>query len=307
MEKAVVTGGAGFIGSHLVDALLARGYRVTVIDDLSTGRSNNIAHARGSIELIEGSILQEGVLARSFASATYVFHQAAVPSVPKSVKDPLTSHESNATGTLKVLLAARAAGVRRVIYAGSSSYYGDTPTLPKREDMPPNPQSPYALQKYAGEVYMRQFHHLYGLETVVLRYFNVYGPRQNPDSEYAAVIPRFLRRLTRGEAPIVFGDGTTTRDFTYVSDCVEANVAAAKAPGAAGRAFNIAGGRQVSLNELLHELQAFLGTSIDPVYQDFRAGDVKHSFADISQAREVLGYTPRVPLSKGLRLVAQSL
>lgn len=303
----VVTGGAGFIGSHLTAALLERGAQVRVVDDFSTGRVRNIERQLNQIECIEASISDSGALARAFQGAKYVFHQAAVPSVPKSVKDPLTSHDANATGTLRVLLAARSAGVKRVIYAGSSSYYGDTPILPKEEEMPPNPQSPYALQKYAGEAYCRMFYLLYQFEAVTLRYFNIYGPRQNPESEYAAVIPRFIRALKRGLPPIVYGDGSTTRDFTFVSDCVEANIRAAAAPDATGKTFNIAGGKQVSLNELLRTIQKLLGTHIEPVYEDFRSGDIRHSLADTRHARNVLGFEPRVSLEEGLQRTIESM
>ena len=305
--KAVVTGGAGFIGSHLVEALLVRGYRVTVVDDLSTGNRANIAHVLDQIDFIEGSILDESVLAQSFAGATYVFHQAAVPSVPKSLNDPLTSHEANATGTLKVLLAARDAKVSRVIYAASSSYYGDTPTLPKHEEMPPNPLSPYATQKYMGEAYMQQFHTFYGLETVCLRYFNIFGPRQDPDSEYSAVIPRFIKLMKGGEVPTINGDGSGSRGFTYVSDCVAANILAAEAPGVAGEVFNVSGGTRTTLNELVTAINTLLGTSVVPNYGSPRPGDILHSHADISKAQKALGYTPEVSLEEGLKRTAASL
>lgn len=307
MLKTVVTGGAGFVGSHLVDALLAKGFAVTVLDDFKTGRRENIAHLAGRIEIIEGSILDEAVLAHAFDGATYVFHQAAIPSVPKSVKDPLASHEANATGTLKVLLAAREKGVKRVIYAASSSVYGDTPILPKHESLPPNPLSPYGLQKYVGEAYMQQFFRLYGLETVSLRYFNIYGPRQNPDSEYAAVIPRFLKLMKNGGRPDVFGDGSATRSFTYVSDAVAANLLAAEATGVAGEAFNIAAPAQTSITELITAMNAVLGTSVEAEYLPERQGDIKQSYADISKATRMLGYSPAVSLEEGLRRTAEGL
>lgn len=307
MLKAVVTGGAGFIGSHLADALLAKDYAVTVIDDLKTGSRANITHLEGKIDFVEGSILDDTALAKAFDSATFVFHQAAIPSVPKSVKDPLASHEANATGTLKVLLMAREKKVKRVIYAASSSVYGDTPILPKHEGMPPNPLSPYGVQKYVGEAYMQQFYRLFGLETVALRYFNIYGPRQNPDSEYAAVIPRFIRLMKRGEQPHVNGDGTATRGFTYIQDAVSANLCAAEALNAAGEVFNIAGRGQTSINELVSKINAELGTSITPEYGPERSGDIKHSYADISKAEKILGYAPETSLEEGLHKTAGSL
>lgn len=299
-KTAVVTGGAGFIGSHIADALLALGCKVRVIDDLSTGKKENISHILDKIEFHNKSILDDGALKKVFKGAEYVYHEAAVPSVPKSVADPLTSHEANATGSLKVLLAARDAGVRRVVYAGSSSFYGDTPTLPKHEGMPPNPLSPYAFQKFAGESYAAMFYKLYGLETVTLRYFNVFGPRQDPHSQYAAVIPRFIRLLKRGEPPTVFGDGEASRDFTFISDVVEANILATVAEDAAGGSFNCAGGRRVTVNELISTLQKLLGTNIAPVYLDTRKGDIKHSYADISKAGRILYYKPKVTFEEGL-------
>ena len=304
---AVVTGGAGFVGSHLVDALLAQGARVRVIDDLSTGKYENLAHVIDRIEFFEDSILNPTVLATVFSGATYVFHQAAVPSVPKSINDPLTSHNANTTGTLNVLLAAREAKVTRVVCAASSSYYGDTPTLPKVETMPPNPQSPYALQKFVGEKYATMFYKLYGLETVALRYFNIFGPRQDPNSEYSAVIPRFIRMLKSGSPVTIFGDGTGSRDFTFVTDTVQANLLAAITPGVAGEVFNCAGGRQVTLNELLDSLQKLLGTSATPSYLDPRAGDIKHSYADISKAATMLGWTPAITFEEGLERTIASI
>ena len=304
---AVVTGGAGFIGSHIVDALLARGATVRVIDNLSTGNKENIAHVLDKIQFVQDSILNETALAEVMKGAHFVFHQAAVPSVPKSVKDPETSHDANATGSLKVLIAARDAKVQRVVYAASSSFYGDTPTLPKDESMSANPQSPYALQKYVGEKYAALFTELYGLETVSLRYFNIYGPRQDPDSEYSAVIPRFVRILKQGSAPTIYGDGETSRDFTYVTDAVEANMLAATAPGIAGEVFNCAGGRRVSLNELVETLQKLLGTSVATKYEDFRQGDIKHSYADCSKAERMFGFKPQVTLEDGLAKTIASI
>jgi UDP-glucose 4-epimerase len=304
---ALVTGGAGFIGSHLVDALLAAGWRVRLLDDFSSGREANVAHLNGSAELLRGDLRDRALLARALAGVEVVFHQGAVPSVPRSVAEPERTHSVNATGTLGVLEASRAAGVRRVVFASSSSAYGDTPVLPKVETMPPCPLSPYALQKYAGERYCQLYHRLYGLETVALRYFNVYGPRQNPNSEYAAVIPRFATACLSGEAPVVFGDGEQTRDFTFVADAVAGNLLAADAPRAAGEVVNVAGGRRVSLNELLREIRALTGASVSARHEAGRPGDVRDSLADLGRARELLGYAPRVDLRTGLAKTIESL
>ena len=300
-KTAVVTGGAGFIGSHLVDGLLAREYAVRVIDNLATGRRENIAHVLDKIEFVEDNILNEDALKRVFTGADYVFHEAAIPSVPKSVKNPIASHEANSTGTLKVLLAARDVGVKRVVYATSSSVYGDTKIFPTPETVPPNPLSPYALQKFTGEKYTTLFYKLYGLETVVLRYFNVFGPRQDPNSEYAAVIPKFIRLLKNGQTPTIFGDGSTSRDFTFVTDVVDANIRAADTRAAAGEVFNCAGGKPTSLNQLVEVLQKLLGTNVKPLYQDFRVGDIKDSYADASKAERILGFKTNVPFEEGLK------
>ena len=300
-KTVVVTGGAGFIGSHLVDGLLARGYTVRVIDNLATGRRENIAHVLDKIEFVEDSILNDDALKRVFTGADYVFHEAAIPSVPKSVKNPLASHEANSTGTLKVLLAARDVGVKRVVYATSSSVYGDTKIFPTPETVPPNPLSPYALQKFTGEKYTTLFYKLYGLETVVLRYFNVFGPRQDPNSEYAAVIPKFIRLLKNGQTPTIFGDGSTSRDFTFVTHVVYSNIRAADTRAAAGEVFNCAGGKPTSLNQLVEVLQKLLGTNVKPLYQDFRVGDIKDSYADASKAERILGFKTNVPFEEGLK------
>jgi UDP-glucose 4-epimerase len=304
---ALVTGGAGFIGSHLVDGLLAAGWRVRLLDDFSSGREANVAHLNGSAELLRGDLRDRALLARAIGGVEVVFHQGAVPSVPRSVAEPERTHSVNATGTLGVLEASRAAGVRRVVFASSSSAYGDTPVLPKVETMPPCPLSPYALQKYAGERYCQLYHRLYGLETVALRYFNVYGPRQDPKSEYAAVIPRFATACLTGEAPVVFGDGEQTRDFTFVSDAVAANLLAADAPRAAGEVVNVAGGRRVSLNELLREIRELTGAAVSARHEPARPGDVRDSLADLGRARELLGYAPRVDLRAGLARTIESL
>jgi nucleoside-diphosphate-sugar epimerase len=306
-RSALVTGGAGFIGSHLADGLLAAGWRVRLLDDFSSGRETNIAHLRGSVELQRGDLRDAALLARVLPGVEVVFHQGAVPSVPRSVAEPERTNDVNVTGTLRVLEASRTAGVRRVVFAASSSVYGDTPVLPKVETMPPCPLSPYALQKYAGERYCQLFHRLYGLETVALRYFNVYGPRQDPNSEYAAVIPRFARACLAGEAPLVFGDGEQTRDFTFVGDAVAANLLAADAPRAAGEVMNVAGGRRVSLNQLLREIRELTHAQVEARYQPARPGDVRDSLADLSRARELLGYEPQVDLRTGLARTIESL
>ncbi|HVM73548.1 MAG TPA: SDR family oxidoreductase [Candidatus Paceibacterota bacterium] len=303
----VVTGGAGFIGSHLVDALVERGAKVRVIDDLSTGKKENLAQVMDRIEFTQDSILNPEALATVFAGADYVFHQAAIPSVPRSVKDPMTSHNANATGSLCVLLAARDAKVKRVVVAGSSSYYGDTPTLPKVETMPPNPLSPYALQKFVAEKYAMMFYKLYGLETVIVRYFNIFGPRQDPNSPYSAVIPIFIKQMKAGIAPTVNGDGTASRGFTFIDDTVAANLAAAIAPNVGGEVFNVSGWEQTSINDLIAKINALLGTSIVPIYGPERLGDIKHSFADVSKAERMLGWKPLISFEEGLKRTAESI
>ncbi len=305
MARYLVTGGAGFIGSHIVEALVGRGERVRVLDNLSTGKRENLAAWRAQIEFLEGDLADLATVRRACEGVEYILHQGALPSVPRSVEDPIGSNEANVCGTLNVLVAAREAGVRRVVYAASSSAYGDSPTLPKREDMPANPLSPYAVAKYVGELYCAVFHRLWGLETVSLRYFNVFGPRQDPTSQYAAVIPRFICALHAGEAPEIYGDGEQSRDFTYVANVVEANLRACEAPGAPGQVLNIACGRRVTLNELARLLGEIMGAEAAPRYSDARPGDIKHSLADISRAQEVLGYRVWVPLEEGLRRTAE--
>jgi UDP-glucose 4-epimerase len=307
-RRALVTGGAGFIGSHLTDRLLADGWAVRVLDDFSSGREENIASASSRIELVRGDLADPETTARAVEGIEVVFHQGAIPSVPRSVADPLRTNRANVSGTLAVLESARRAGVRRVVYAASSSAYGDTEVLPKVETMPANPRSPYALQKYAGEVYCRLYFELYGLETVALRYFNVFGPRQDPRSTYAAVVPRFATACLRGEPAQIHGDGEQTRDFTFVEDAVRANLLAADAGrAAAGKVINVAGGRQTTLNRLLAILQEITGCSVAPVHQPTRAGDVRHSLADLGRARDLLGFSPRVSLEDGLRRTVESL
>jgi len=297
----LVTGGAGFIGSNIVEGLLRRGETVRVLDDFSTGKRENLADMGGQITLIEGSVADEAIVREAVAGVDYVLHQAALASVPRSVEDPVSTNRANVNGTLRLLLAARESKVKRVVFAASSSAYGDQPTLPKVETMAPSPLSPYAVSKLTGEYYCQAFTVCYGLETVCLRYFNIYGPRQDPESVYAAVIPKFITAMLAGERPVIFGDGEQSRDFTYVEDCVQSNLLACTAPSAPGRVFNIACGSRYTLNALVAMLNRILGTSLEPVYDPPRPGDVRHSQADISAAREVLGYQPRDDLEAGLR------
>ena len=300
MATYLVTGGAGFIGSNLVNALLERGDTVRVLDDFSTGKRENLADFAGRIALIEGSVADEKVVREAVDGVDYVLHQGALASVPRSVEDPVSSNVANVNGTLALLLAARDAGVKRVVYAASSSAYGDQPDLPKVETMAPSPLSPYAVSKLAAEYYCQAFTACYGLETVCLRYFNIYGPRQDPQSVYAAVIPKFITAMLAGERPTIFGDGEQSRDFTFVDDCVQANLLACTAPNAAGHMVNIACGSRYTLNELVTLLNRVLGTSLDPNYEPPRAGDVMHSQADIALARNVLGYDPQFTFEAGL-------
>ncbi len=305
--RYLITGGAGFIGSHLALALLDRGESVRVLDNLATGREQNLDLLRGRAEVVTGDVRDLDTVRAATKGVEVVFHQAALASVPRSIADPLGSLAANVTGTQHVLLAARDAGVRRVVYASSSSVYGDTPVLPKREDMTPNPLSPYAVQKLAAELLCGVFTRVYQLETVALRYFNVFGPRQDPASQYAAVIPRFLTALARRQRPTVFGDGGQTRDFTYIANVVQANILAAEAPDAVGRAMNIGCGERISLNQTLQMAAALLGVSVDANYVDPRPGDVRDSLADISLAKRLLGYEPAVNFSQGLALTVQEL
>ena len=297
----LVTGGAGFIGSHLVEELVKQGQRVRVIDNLSTGKRENIEPFLEKIEFIEGDIRDLGLVRKAMDGVDYVLHQAAVPSVPRSVKDPLTTNAANVDGTLNILIAARDADVKRVVYASSSSVYGDTPTLPKQEGMKSQPRSPYAVSKLAGELYCQAFYHVYGLEAVALRYFNVFGPRQDPESQYAAVVPKFITALLRGDPPMIFGDGKQSRDFTYVDNVVAANLLAAKASGVAGEVFNIACGERITINELARMLTEIIGVNIEPEYTPPRPGDVLHSLADISKAQKLLGYKIKVDFERGLQ------
>ena len=301
MARWLVTGGAGFIGSHLALALLERGEWVRIADDLSTGKPANLAVLGGRAEVLTGDLADSDVARQAVAGIDIVLHQAAIPSVPRSVADPLTSHRANVDATVAVLVAAKDAGVGRVVYAASSSAYGDTPALPKREDMPPNPLSPYALQKLVGEQYLQMFTRLYGLDTVSTRYFNVFGPRQDPSSPYSGVIALFATRLLAGQAPVITGDGGQTRDFTYIDNVVDGVLRAAVAPNVSGRVINIATGRQISINELAQTLQRLLDSDLAPVHIEERAGDVRDSLADITLARQLLGYEPQVSFEEGLR------
>lgn len=301
MAECLVTGGAGFIGAHLTEALVAKGHTVRVFDNLCTGCRDNLAAVWDQIEFIEGDLTDLDMVRQATRDVELVFHQAALASVPRSVADPLATHNACANGTLHVLLAARDSGVRRVVYAASSSAYGASTKLPKEETDPTLPLSPYAVAKLAGEQYCTAFTQVYGLETVRLRYFNVYGPRQSPDSPYAAVIPRFLRTMLRGESPRLHGDGRQSRDFTFVSDVVQANLLAAEAVGVAGNVYNIACGGRTSLVELVARINALLGTAILPIHEEARPGDVRHSQADIARARRELAYRPRVSLDAGIR------
>lgn len=301
--SCLVTGGAGFIGSSIVRALLARGDRVRVIDNFFSGKRENLAAVAKDIELIEGDIRDEAALSRACTGVELIFHEAAIPSVPRSLADPISSNDANVTATLKLLWQAKQAGVRRVVYAASSSAYGDTPTLPKIETMRPAPLSPYAVSKLAGEHYCAVFAGAYGLETVALRYFNVFGARQDPKSEYAAVIPRFVTAGLAGKGVTIFGDGTQSRDFCYIDNTVEANLAAgaAPAPAVSGKVFNVACGAATTLNDVVRLIGEQLGKRIEITYAPARVGDVKHSLADISAARAALGYSAAIAFPEGLK------
>jgi UDP-glucose 4-epimerase len=299
--KYLVTGGAGFIGSNIVLELIKRGEQVRVLDNFSTGFKANLSKAEGSIEIIDGDLREFWIVREAVEGIDYILHQAALPSVPRSVKNPLTSNEVNITGTLNLLEAARQAGVRRFVAASSSSVYGDTPVLPKHEEMGTNPLSPYAVTKLANEEYCRIFYHLYGLETVCLRYFNIFGPRQDPASQYSAVIPKFITALQSEKAPVVYGDGEHTRDFTFVANAVEANLLATISESAPGNIYNIACGGQFSLNNLLDLLREIIGVDTAAQYDPPRKGDILHSYADIAKAEKELGYKPVVGFKEGLK------
>jgi nucleoside-diphosphate-sugar epimerase len=299
---ALVTGGAGFIGSHIAATLAERGARVRIIDDLSTGHLANIEEIGGDIDFVRASLNDDEALRRALAGVEVVFHEAAIPSVPRSVEQPRETHEACVEATFALLLAARDAGVRRVVYAASSSAYGDQPTLPKVETMAPDPLSPYAVAKLVGEYYCQVFTRAYGLETVALRYFNIFGPRQDPSSQYSGVISRFISALMRNETPVIYGDGEQSRDFNYVANAVEANLRAAESTSAVGQVINVANGERITLNQLLEILKRLTGRAdAQSDYRPPRVGDVRHSLADITRARELLDYEPRVGLEDGLR------
>ena len=298
----LVTGGAGFIGSHIAAALEAAGARVRVIDDLSTGYEENLAEVGERAEFVRAGLLDAEALRRALEGVEVVFHEAAIPSVPRSVENPAETHRACTEATFRLLMAAREAGVRRLVYAASSSAYGDQPTLPKTEEMPPQPLSPYAAAKLAGEYYCQVWTRVYGFETVSLRYFNVFGPRQDPGSQYSGVISRFIDALMTGARPVIYGDGEQSRDFTYVSNVVDANLRAAETTRGIGEVINVANGERTTLNQLLDTLKHITGkTEVEAEYRDVRVGDVRHSLADITRARELLGYEPRVGLEEGSR------
>jgi nucleoside-diphosphate-sugar epimerase len=299
MAHYLVTGGAGFIGSHLAEELVRRGHKVRVADSLITGKTSNLSHIPG-VEFVEGDLAELDFARNVAEGCEYVLHQAAIPSVPRSVKDPITSNRANVDGTLNVLVAARDAGAKRLVFAGSSSAYGNTPTLPKHEGMPTNPLSPYALQKVIGEQYLRMFTELYGLETVSIRYFNVFGPRQDPSSPYSGVISVFATALLENRPPKIYGDGEQTRDFTYVANVVDGVLRACEAPNASGEVINVATGGRISLNKLFYAMRDVVGGALEPVHVEARQGDVRDSQADISKAKKLLGYTPVVPFEEGL-------
>ena len=300
MAVHVVTGGAGFIGSHIAEALVGREDKVIVLDNLSTGKLENLRGVESSIEFRELDLVREASLERHLVGVDTVFHQAAIPSVPRSISDPVASHEANVSATLNLLVACRDVGVRRVVYASSSAVYGDNPVLPKLEDMPAEPISPYGAQKYLGEVYAQQFWRSFGLETVSLRYFNVFGPRQDASSDYSGVFAKFIPAVLEARVPTIYDDGLQTRDFVYVADVVAANLRAAEAPGGAGQIFNIASGQEVTVRAVFEETRALTGQNVEAIHAAARAGDIRHSRADISRAREILNWSPSVTFPEGL-------
>jgi len=299
--RCLVTGGAGFIGSHLVEGLLERGHSVRVVDNFLTGKRENLARVVSKIELVEGDIRDFSLCQKITREIDWIFHQAALPSVPRSVEDPGLSNEINVTGTLNLLIAAREAAVKKFIFASSSSVYGDDQNLPKKEDILGQPLSPYAITKRVGEMYCLVFNQLYGLSTICLRYFNIFGPRQDPHSQYAAVIPNFIQRMIESRPPVIFGDGFQSRDFTYVANVVEANIRAAEVTEVEKRIFNIACGQRITVMELVEWINRILGKDIKPVFDPPRPGDIKHSYADISLAQKYLDYQPKVNFEAGLR------
>jgi UDP-glucose 4-epimerase len=299
--KILVTGGAGFIGSHIVEALVARGHRVRVLDDFSSGHPRNLAAVRGKLEILRGDCSDPRIARRAVRGIRAVFHEAAIPSVTRSVLEPAQSHRANATGTLTMLVAARDAGVERFVYASSSSIYGETPGLPKRETQAPSPLSPYAVAKLVGEHYLRVFCSLYGMQGLALRYFNVFGPRQDPGSPYSGVISLFTSALLAGRTPVIYGDGRQSRDFTYVANVVDGNLLALEAKNAKGQGVNLATGRRITLLQLLKTLASEIGRPAEAIHKETRAGDIRHSLADVKLAKRVLGYRPSVSFEDGLR------
>lgn len=308
MAFHLVTGGGGFIGSNIVKELLKRGEKVRVLDNFSTGRRENLLPILSDIELIEGDIRSYHTVLDALDGVEYIYHQAALPSVPRSISDPITSNDVNISGTLNLLdVARRSKTIKRIVFASSSSVYGDAPEPKKVETLIPRPLSPYAVNKLCDEYYCQVFYKLYGLETVVIRYFNVFGGNQDPNSPYSAVIPKFIRLMKRGESPTIYGDGSTSRDFTYVQNVVWANLAAATAPNVAGEVVNIACGESYSLNELVEGINEALNTKIQPIYTDFRKGDIKFSLADISKAKSLLNYRVLIPFREGLKLTVEEM
>lgn len=304
--KFLVTGGAGFIGSNIASELLEKGYSVRILDNFSSGKRENLKGMENDIELIEGDIRSYHIVQDSLKDIDIVLHQAALPSVPRSIKDPITTNDVNINGTLNILEAAVNLKVKRVVYASSSSVYGDNPVLPKVETMIPNPLSPYAVSKLTGEKYCNVFSRIYGLETVCLRYFNVFGPRQDPASQYSAVIPKFIKAINQNKQPVIYGDGEQSRDFTYISNVVQANILAATADCESGITVNCAVSGQITLNELIREMNKLMDKDIKPVYEGPRAGDIKHSYADINLAEKTLGYKPVVSFQEGLKKTIES-
>jgi UDP-glucose 4-epimerase len=300
-ERYLVTGGAGFIGSNIVKELLNRGHFVRVIDNFSTGKKENLEEFGDKIEVINGDIRYLNTLLEVMEGIDYVFHEAALPSVPRSVSTPLETNDVNINGTLNVLFAAKEKGIKRVVFAGSSSAYGESKVLPKVETMTPSPLSPYAVNKLTGEYYCQVFNRVYGLETVVLRYFNVFGPKQDPTSYYSAVIPKFIKLIQQGKSPMIFGDGEQSRDFSFIENVVSANLLASKAPKAAGEVFNVACGERITLNELTEEMKKILNSDVEILHSEDRVGDIKHSLADINKAKDLLGYEVKVNVLEGLK------
>jgi nucleoside-diphosphate-sugar epimerase len=302
MARYLVTGGAGFIGSHIVEELLKRGEEVRIIDNLSTGKIDNIKDFLSEVEFLEADLRDINKVREAVEGVDHILHQAAIPSVPRSIIDPISSNSTNVDGTLNLLIAAKEAKIKRVVIASSSSVYGDSQILPKSEELTPNPLSPYAVTKLVEELYARVFYQIYRLETVSLRYFNVFGPRQDPTSQYAAVIPRFITKMLKGESPVIFGDGEQSRDFTYVKNVVEANILASISDKVGhGEVINIACGESITLNQLVNRINEILGTNIRPIYTEPRPGDVRHSLASINKAKELLGYTVKVSFLDGLK------